>query len=195
MKQLLLTFGVALLLTGCGSDTGTNTSTADNTTNNTKTMASETYATIETSMGNIKLKLEAEKTPKTVENFVGLSKAGKYDKTIFHRVIKGFMLQAGDFTNHNGTGGDSIWGGSFEDEFDSTLTHEKGVISMANRGPATNTSQFFITHVETPHLDGRHTVFGQVVSNMSVIDRIARIRTDLTDRPIEPIVIQGILAE
>ncbi len=170
------------LLVGCGSS---NSNPSDN-------MPSETYATIETNMGNIKLKLEAEKTPKTVENFVGLSKAGKYDDTIFHRVIKGFMLQAGDYTNHNGTGGDSIWGGSFEDEFDASLTHKKGVISMANRGPATNSSQFFITHTETPHLDGRHTVFGSVVEGMDVVDKIANVETAPGDKPKEDVTIKTI---
>ena len=123
-------------------------------------------ATIETDKGNIVVDLFADKAPKTVNNFVFLAKEGFYDNTIFHRVIKDFMVQGGDPTG-TGTGGP---GYKFGDEFDPSLKHDKpGVLSMANAGPGTNGSQFFITHVPTPWLNGKHTIFGQVVGGMDVL--------------------------
>jgi len=117
-------------------------------------------AAINTSKGTINLELYAEQTPKTVANFVNLAKRGYYDGLNFHRVINDFMIQGG-CPNGDGRGGP---GYMFEDEFDSTLKHDvPGILSMANAGPGTNGSQFFITHVETPWLDGRHTVFGKVI--------------------------------
>ena len=148
--------------------------------------------TLQTTEGDITLKLYADKTPKTVENFIGLAKGGKYDDTIFHRVIENFMIQGGDYENFNGTGGKSLWGTEFEDEFAEGLTHKKGVISMANRGPGTNGSQFFITHAATPYLDGRHTIFGEVVEGMEVVDAIATTGTDHFDAPLKQIKITGI---
>ena len=148
--------------------------------------------TLQTTEGNITLKLYADKTPKTVENFIGLAKAGKYDDTIFHRVIPNFMIQGGDYENFNGTGGKSLWGSEFEDEFAEGLTHNKGVISMANRGPGTNGSQFFITHAATPYLDGRHTIFGEVIEGMDVVDAIATVGTDGFDAPLKKIKITGV---
>ncbi len=123
-------------------------------------------ATIETDKGDILVDLFADKAPKTVNNFVFLAREGFYDDTIFHRVIKNFMAQGGDPTG-TGMGGP---GYRFQDEFDPSLKHDKaGVLSMANAGPGTNGSQFFITHVPTPHLNGKHTVFGQVVGGMDVL--------------------------
>ncbi len=123
-------------------------------------------ATIETDKGNIVVDLFTDKAPKTVNNFVFLAREGFYDDTIFHRVIKDFMAQAGDPTG-TGTGGP---GYRFGDEFDSSLKHDKpGILSMANAGPNTNGSQFFITHVPTPWLNGKHTIFGQVVDGMDVL--------------------------
>ncbi len=123
-------------------------------------------ATIETDKGNIVVDLFADKAPKTVNNFVFLAREGFYDDTIFHRVINDFMAQAGDPTG-TGTGGP---GYRFEDEFDPSLKHDKpGMLSMANAGPGTNGSQFFITHVPTPWLNGKHTIFGQVVDGMDVL--------------------------
>ena len=148
--------------------------------------------TLQTTKGDITLKLYADKTPKTVENFVGLAKAGKYDDTIFHRVIENFMVQGGDYENHNGTGGKSLWGEEFEDEFAEGLSHKRGTISMANRGPATNGSQFFIVHADAPYLDGRHSVFGEVTNGMDVLDEIAGVETGAFDAPIEPIKIEGV---
>jgi cyclophilin family peptidyl-prolyl cis-trans isomerase len=124
------------------------------------------FATIHTDTGAIRLELFADKVPKTVNNFVFLARQGFYDGTIFHRVIKDFMAQGGDPTG-SGRGGP---GYQFKDEFDFSLKHDKpGVLSMANAGPNTNGSQFFITHVPTPWLDQKHSVFGQVVSGMDVL--------------------------
>ena len=123
-------------------------------------------ATLSTDKGDIVLELFAEKTPRTVNNFVFLAREGFYDGTVFHRVIQDFMAQGGDPTG-TGTGGP---GYRFADEFDPSLKHNKpGIFSMANAGPGTNGSQFFITHVPTPWLDGKHSVFGQVIQGMDVL--------------------------
>jgi cyclophilin family peptidyl-prolyl cis-trans isomerase len=123
-------------------------------------------ATLSTDNGDIVLELFADKTPVTVNNFIFLAREGFYDGSIFHRVISDFMVQGGDPTG-TGRGGP---GYRFADEFHSSLKHDKpGVLSMANAGPGTNGSQFFITHVPTPHLNNKHTVFGQVVSGMEVL--------------------------
>jgi peptidyl-prolyl cis-trans isomerase B (cyclophilin B) len=129
----------------------------------------EYTATIETKQGNIVIRLYPEHAPKTVNNFVFLSKEGFYDGVTFHRVIPNFMIQGGDPTG-TGMGGP---GYKFGDEFEGNpLRHETGVLSMANAGPGTNGSQFFITHGPQPHLDGRHTVFGKVVDGMDVVNAI-----------------------
>ncbi len=126
-------------------------------------------ATIETSKGNIVLDLYPKDAPKTVNNFVFLARQGFYDGLIFHRVIADFMIQGGDPTG-SGRGGP---GYRFEDEVkDNPLKHETGVISMANAGPNTNGSQFFITHAPQPHLDGKHTVFGKVIQGQDVVNAI-----------------------
>jgi len=123
-------------------------------------------ATFKTDKGDIVVELFADKTPKTVNNFVFLSQEGFYDGTIFHRVISDFMAQGGDPTG-KGSGGP---GYRFEDEFHPSLKHSKpGILSMANAGPGTNGSQFFITHVPTPWLDNKHSIFGQVTSGMDVL--------------------------
>lgn len=123
-------------------------------------------ATISTEKGDLQVELFADKTPKTVNNFVFLAREGFYDGTIFHRVITGFMAQGGDPTG-SGRGGP---GYRFADEFHPGLKHNKpGILSMANAGPGTNGSQFFITHVPTPHLDNRHAVFGQLTGGMDVL--------------------------
>ncbi len=126
-------------------------------------------ATISTNKGDISLDLHAEAAPKTVNNFVFLAREGFYDGVTFHRVISNFMIQGGDPTG-TGRGGP---GYRFEDEFkNNPHKHETGTLSMANAGPNTNGSQFFITHAPQPHLDGRHTVFGQVTSGMDVVNAI-----------------------
>jgi cyclophilin family peptidyl-prolyl cis-trans isomerase len=126
----------------------------------------EYKAVIHTDKGDISVKLFDKKVPRTVNNFVFLARQGFYDDTIFHRVIMNFMVQGGDPTG-TGAGGP---GYNFKDEFDKDLKHNKpGILSMANAGPNTNGSQFFITHVPTPWLDGKHSVFGEVVDGMDVI--------------------------
>jgi len=138
-------------------------------------MANEYYAFIELedqngeNMGKVKIELYADKTPKTVQNFVDLSNSGFYDGIIFHRVIPGFMAQTGD-PDGTGTGGP---GYTFEDEFHPSLSHDSaGILSMANRGPDTNGSQFFITYGPTPHLDNMHSVFGKVIEGQDLIEAI-----------------------
>jgi peptidyl-prolyl cis-trans isomerase A (cyclophilin A) len=164
------------------------------------------FAVMETSQGKIKLQLFPDKAPKTVENFVGLAKGTKewtdpksgkkekkplYNGTVFHRVIKGFMLQGGDPLG-NGTGGP---GYKFEDEF-SDLKHTKeGTLSMANAGPGTNGSQFFITVAPTPWLDGKHTIFGEVVEGMDVVHKIENVKTGPGDKPSEPVTIKSVKIE
>lgn len=126
-------------------------------------------ARIKTGKGDIVVELFADKAPKTVNNFVFLAREGYYDDTTFHRVIKPFMIQGGDPTG-TGRGGP---GYRFEDEFHKDLRHDApGILSMANAGPNTNGSQFFITHIPTPHLDNRHTVFGRVIEGMDVVNAI-----------------------
>lgn len=175
-------------------------------------------ATIKTKHGDIKIQLFPEQAPMTVENFVRLAQKGYYDKTIFHRVISDFMIQGGD-PKGNGTGGTSIWNHLFEDEFSRELFNLRGALSMANSGPNTNGSQFFIVQNKnmpkryikqmepagypkeiihaykqggTPWLDGRHTVFGQVIDGMDVVDEIAKVKKDKMDKPLEDVVINTI---
>ena len=163
------------------------------------------YATLKTSMGDIVIQLFEDKAPKTVANFVDLAighqgmdrsqdrekvKRPLYNGTIFHRVIPGFMIQGGDPLG-NGTGGP---GYRFEDEFNPDLKHSKpGILSMANAGPNTNGSQFFIIHKATPWLDGKHSVFGEVVKGQNVVDAIANVPRDLRDRPIKEVVLQEVI--
>ncbi|MBN2095862.1 peptidylprolyl isomerase [Candidatus Peregrinibacteria bacterium] len=157
--------------------------------------AGDQIAVIETNMGTIKIKLFPLKAPKTVENFVGLIEKGYYDGIIFHRVIPDFMIQGGDPTG-TGMGGESLWGGKFEDEFHPDLKNIQGALSMANAGPNTNGSQFFIVHAEaTPWLDGHHTVFGQVFEGMDVVDAIANVERDGRDKPTTDVVMKKVMVE
>ena len=154
-----------------------------------------TVAIIKTNMGTIEVELFVDQTPKTVENFVGLAEKGYYNGIIFHRVIKDFMLQAGDPTG-TGRGGASFWGGKFEDEFVSDLKHDTpGMLSMANAGPNTNGSQFFITLVPTPWLDGKHTVFGKVINGMDVVYAIGEVKTAAGDKPVNEVVMEEVTIE
>ncbi|WP_281828178.1 MULTISPECIES: peptidylprolyl isomerase [Lactobacillus] len=175
-------------------------------------------ATIDTKHGQITVQLFDKLAPMTVENFTRLAKKGYYDGTTFHRVISDFMIQGGD-PEGNGTGGESIWGHPFEDEFTDQLFNLRGALSMANSGPNTNGSQFFIVQNKnmpkryiremepagypkeiihaykqggTPWLDGRHTVFGQVIDGMDVVDKIAKVKKDKADKPLEAVVINSI---
>jgi len=140
--------------------------------------ASNPVATMETTKGNIVIELRADLAPKAVENFVTHSKNGYFNGLIFHRVIKDFMIQAGDPTG-TGAGGNSIWGKSFEDEFAPNAVFDKaGVLAMANRGPNTNGSQFFITTVAAYWLNGRHTIFGQVKEGFDIVKKIENVPTN-----------------
>jgi len=143
-------------------------------------------ARIETNVGTIRFELLEEDAPKTAENFRLLAEAGKYDGVIFHRVIKGFMIQGGDPTG-TGRGGQSAWGGRFADEINRSSelyrgAYERGTVAMANAGPNTNGSQFFIMHADYP-LPPSYTKFGRVVEGQDVVDKIATAATDRGDRP------------
>ena len=145
------------------------------------------YVRIVTNFGDINLELHCEYVPKTCENFIKLCKKSYYDETIFHRSIRNFILQGGD-PKGDGTGGDSLWGGEFKDEFKSHLVHSgRGILSMANSGPDTNRSQFFITYRLCMHLNNKHSVFGKVVGGFEVIDEIEKIETDKKDVPISEV--------
>lgn len=176
-------------------------------------------AVMNTNKGAVTIALFPEFAPKTVENFVGLAKDDYYNGIIFHRVIADFMIQGGDPTG-TGMGGESIFGGQFEDEFKRELFNVRGALSMANSGPNTNGSQFFIVtapevpaqmmdqmegagypeeiinayreHGGTPWLDQRHTVFGQIIGGMDVVDEINQTATTPADRPLEDVVIESI---
>lgn len=180
-----------------------------------------TKITIQTNHGDIKVQLFDELVPKTVKNFVELAKQGYYDGVIFHRVIPDFMIQGGDPTG-TGMGGESIYGKTFEDEFSNQLYNLNGALSMANAGPNTNGSQFFIvtnTNVPkkmirqlkaaefpeeiveayrkggAPWLDGHHTVFGQVIEGMDVAEAISKVDRNYEDRPTEDVVMKKVLVE
>lgn len=151
--------------------------------------------TIETSLGTIVLKTFREDAPKAVENFTKLSKSGFYDGLIFHRVIKGFMIQGGD-PNGNGTGGP---GYTFEDELNKDTPsykngYKKGVLAMANAGPNTNGSQFFIMLEDYP-LPHSYTIFGEVISGQDVVDKIGQVKTDSNDKPVYPVTIKRVITE
>ena len=163
------------------------------------------YATFTTSMGDIVIQLYEDKAPKTVANFIGLATGTKewtdpktgekvkrplYNGTIFHRVIPNFMVQGGDPLG-NGTGGP---GYRFEDEFNLELKHYKpGILSMANAGPNTNGSQFFITVAPAPWLDGKHTIFGEVIKGQEVVNSIVNVPRDFRDRPLKEVVLKEVV--
>lgn len=179
-------------------------------------------ATIKTNLGEVKVQLFDKLAPKTVKNFIGLAEKGYYDGIIFHRVIPDFMIQGGDPTG-TGRGGESIYGQAFEDEFSEQLFNFNGALSMANAGPNTNGSQFFIVsnehvpanmieqmkavgypqevidyyekHGGTPWLDHRHTVFGQVLSGMEVVQKISKVARDQMDKPKEDVVMEKVTIE
>lgn len=145
-------------------------------------------AVLHTSLGDVHVRLFGKDTPRTAENFCVHARNGYYNGHVFHRVIKGFMVQTGDPTG-TGTGGESIWGGEFADEFRPQLKHDRPyTVSMANAGPNTNGSQFFITLAPTPWLDNKHTVFGRVVRGMEVVQNIGSVKTNpKTDKPYEDV--------
>ncbi|WP_305792107.1 peptidylprolyl isomerase [Sporosarcina sp. Te-1] len=238
MTIFLVMIIITILLTACGQgELGLKESLEEGTTSSAKqtvinseeatTMypqltnevaANEALVVMNTTLGPIKIKLFPEKAPKTVENFLTHAENGYYDGIIFHRVINDFMIQGGDPTG-TGMGGESIYGDSFEDEFTMDLFNIRGALSMANAGPNTNGSQFFIVQANrapgtadqlkkggwpdeiaeayaerggTPHLDQKHTVFGQVIEGMDVVDKIAQVKTGRQDKPVEDVSIQSI---
>jgi cyclophilin family peptidyl-prolyl cis-trans isomerase len=194
MKKLMIVLMITLgILAGNAQDKGK----VDTKKTQTKTESKEmTVAVVKTNMGKIEIELFADKTPKTVENFVGLANKGYYKGVIFHRVIDKFMIQGGDPTG-TGRGGESIWGKPFEDEIVPSLVFDKpGILAMANSGPNTNGSQFFITVVPTTWLNGHHTIFGQVIGGMDVVNAISKVQTSKPgDKPLKDVIIESVTIE
>lgn len=155
----------------------------------------ETVAIIRTSMGDIKMRFLDEVAPLATNSFVALAEAGRYDNTIFHRVINNFMIQCGDYTNFNGTGGASAYGVEFPNEVSEFAQNTRGSVAMANAGPDTNGSQFYINQVNNNYLDGGYTVFGWVYEGMDVVDAIANVQTGTNDKPLEDVIIECIEIE
>jgi len=150
--------------------------------------------TLHTSLGPIKLELFVSSAPRTCFNFLALASSSYYDNTIFHRNIKQFCIQGGD-PKGTGKGGESIWGGAFGEEFHVDNTHDRrGVVSMANRGTGTNTSQFFITYERQPHLNNVYTVFGRVLEGWETLDKMEALKNKdgKKNRPVDPPVIKGV---
>lgn len=229
---LVLMVGLALVLAACGQDNDKSSESKKETKKEQSSDANITYPQLtkevtgneklvemKTSMGTIKIKLFPDQAPKAVENFVTHSEEGYYDGLKFHRVINDFMIQGGD-PEGTGMGGESIWGKPFEDEFSPELFNLRGALSMANAGPNTNGSQFFIVQNKaldpayeeklksagfpekiidaymknggTPNLDQVHTVFGQVIEGMDVVDDIASVETGEQDAPKKDVIIESI---
>ena len=151
-------------------------------------MAGNRHAVIETSMGTIEVELFEDKAPITTKNFIDLAKKGFYDGLLFHRVIPDFMIQGGD-PNGDGSGGP---GYTIKDEFHPDLKHVRGVLSMANRGPDTGGSQFFIIVVPTDWLDGKHAVFAKVVKGIDVVDAISKAERGANDKPVTDVVMKKV---
>lgn len=183
MKKLLLLFLLlsTLALTACGQEKQAAAPQAEPAT-----------AVFETNMGSFEIKLATDNAPETSKNFITLAQKGFYDGLTFHRVIDDFMIQGGD-PNGDGTGGP---GYKIKDEFSSKLLHDgPGVLSMANAGPDTGGSQFFITLRDCHWLDGKHAVFGKVTKGMDVVYKIGKVKTGANDKPLEPVVIKKITIE
>lgn len=228
MRNLFLLISILLVLGlfACGKSPaleGKSTENQEEATNmypqlSKEVAANEALVVMNTTLGPIKIKLFPEQAPKTVENFLTHAENGYYDGIIFHRVIEDFMIQGGDPTG-TGMGGESIYGDSFEDEFTMNLFNLNGALSMANAGPGTNGSQFFIVQASaapasakqmeeggwpaeiakayeenggTPHLDQKHTVFGQVIEGMDTVNTIAKVEKGAQDKPVEDVVIESI---
>lgn len=198
MKRYWKAFGLIavfmlLLTAGCaGNSAGNSKSQAD-----TNPKAAEvstgknSIAVFETTKGSFRIELFEDKAPLTTKNFITLANKGFYNGLIFHRVIDNFMIQGGD-PKGNGTGGP---GYTIPDEFNSSLKHAEGVISMANAGPNTGGSQFFITLKATPWLDNKHSVFGKVIEGMEVVRAIGKVKVNSQDKPLEDVVIKKITIE
>ena len=216
--SLSLLFVTVMFMTACGDDKKdtqtsnntteqtSNTTTTENKTDGTMTDTTKTDATtdktngssdgdvvvVETNMGTFKIKLYTDKAPITTKNFKDLVEDGFYNGIIFHRIIDGFMIQGGDPTG-TGTGGSDK---TIPDEFHPDLKHSKaGILSMANRGPNTGTSQFFITLAPQPHLDNRHAVFGEVTEGMDVVEKIGKVETGQMDKPVKDVVMEKVYVQ
>ncbi|KND92796.1 Peptidyl-prolyl cis-trans isomerase-like 2 [Tolypocladium ophioglossoides CBS 100239] len=158
-----------------------------------KRVKTKGYARMETNLGDLTIELQTETAPRAVWNFIRLAQKGYYKGVAFHRNIPSFMIQGGD-PSGTGKGGSSIWGKYFNDEFDGPLTHDaRGIVSMANKGKNTNSSQFFITYKPTPHLDRKHTIFGCVVSGVNVLAKMEAVPTDGSSRPLNKIVVKDVV--
>ncbi len=178
MKKFIIFIFALLIITACSSEE--------------KKM---TVATIDTNFGKIELELWSEYAPKAVENFVTHSKNGYYNGVTFHRVVKNFVIQGGD-PQGTGMGGQSIWGKVFENEIHPKAKHDApGILAMANAGPNTNGSQFYITLRPLPNLDGGYTVFGKVINGMDVVNAIGETPVGRMDKPVEDVVMKTITIE
>jgi cyclophilin family peptidyl-prolyl cis-trans isomerase len=189
MKYSLYSLLLLAFLAGCS--TGKETTSSEQ-----KINEKTEVAVIKTNMGTIELELFSKEAPKAVENFTRLANKGYYDGVIFHRVIDDFMIQGGDPTG-TGRGGESIWGKPFEDEFSPALKFDQaGLLAMANAGPGTNGSQFFITLAATPWLNNHHTIFGKVVKGMDVVQAIGKVQTSKPyDKPVKDVVMEKVTVE
>jgi len=180
MRKLIVLLAVSLIVAASGC-----TQTGDNG----METKSNRFAVFDTSMGTFKVEMLEDKAPITTENFINLTEKGFFDGLIFHRVIDGFMLQGGD-PNGDGTGGP---GYTIKDEFHDSLKHiSAGILSMANSGPNTGGSQFFITLAPTEWLDGKHAIFGKVVDGIEVVNAIGKVETGSMDRPVEDVVMKSV---
>lgn len=187
MKKTILRtiLAVFVLLTSLNAQDSNNTQSDVNTSN-------QTIVTLSTNQGDIKLKMFPEVAPLAVENFVTHSENGYYDGLIFHRVIKSFMIQGGDPTG-TGRGGESIWKKEFVNEHAPNVVFDRPfLLAMANKGPNTNGSQFFITTVKTPFLNGGYTIFGEVIEGQEIVQKIENTKTGYGDRPIEKQIIKKV---
>jgi cyclophilin family peptidyl-prolyl cis-trans isomerase len=184
MKYFLYSFLFLIFLTSCSNS---------QTTKKKQTKAKKEIAVIKTNMGTIELELFPKEAPKAVENFTKLANKGYYNGVTFHRVIDNFMIQGGDPTG-TGRGGESIWGKSFDDEISPSLKFDKeGILAMANAGPNTNGSQFFITLAATPWLNGHYTIFGKVIKGMDVVKAIGKVKTTKpNDKPVKNVVMENV---
>lgn len=224
MKKYVICICALIVLVGCGGNKKTEEVTTSGVSEAdllqfSQVQSGDTLAVMETNKGAITLRMFPDEAPKAVENFITHAQNGYYDGVSFHRVISDFMIQGGDPLG-NGTGGESIWSDVFENEISNRLYHFAGALAMANAGPDTNGSQFFIVqhhngsdktltkqftsiHSDavkakyqevggTPYLDGGYTVFGQVIEGMDVVNAIAAVETDTMDKPIEDVIIQKI---
>lgn len=180
MKYIVILLSLLIIVSGCSQKQGNLNPSPQN------TPMVNTVAVFETNKGNFKAEIFLDKVPQTANNFIKLAKSGFYNNLTFHRIIPDFMIQGGD-PKGDGTGGP---GYEIPDEFSPQLKHNsKGILSMANAGPNTGGSQFFITLAPTSWLDGKHAIFGKVVEGMNVVESIGKLQTDKNDKPLAPVIV------